>query len=104
MLTLVLSGSGFGNSKLASKGNLKPVPNTNAVPEFKVLSFSSASSVTFVLIFFTMSKSLGWNILNTKKLEHWLSAVADNSLGLCVINVKIVPYFLPSLVILSNIL
>jgi len=38
------------------------------------------------------------------KFEHWLKAVSLSSLGLCVINVNKVPYFLPSFAILSKIL
>ena len=101
---LVLVGIGFVKSKLTNNGILKPVPNTKEVPELRVFSFSKLSVSTFVLILFTISKSFGWNILNITKFEHWLSAVLDSSLGLWVIKVKNVPYFLPSFVILSNML
>ena len=76
--TLVLIGIGFGNLKLISTGTLKDVPKAKAHPGFKDLICSNVSEDTFVLMFFTISKSLGWNTLNTMKLEHWLKSVLES--------------------------
>ena len=50
------------------------------------------------------AKSAGCIILNIRKLLHCDIDVSDSSDGLCEISPSSTPYFLPSFVILSNML
>ena len=104
MSQLLLNGSGFGLSIVIRVGNLKLFPNIIQFPGCKDFIFSILFSSISVMKLRMKFKSFGWNILNTIKLLHCDIVVSDISDGLCEINPSNIPNFLPSLVILSNIL
>ena len=104
MSTFWLNGVGFGSSILTITGILNALPYVIHIPEWNVFNLLIIFSLTEGNIDVTNARSFGWNILNTKKLVHWLMAVSLYSDGLWVMSPNKIPYFLPSLAILSKML
>src|SRR5574344_1647722 len=101
---LSLEGAGLGISILTNTGTLNAVPNATQFPGCNIFNLFVVSLVILGTISLIYSTSVGCIILNIKKLLHCDKEVSDNSDGLCEIRPNNTPYFLPSLVILSNIL
>lgn len=96
-----LSGVGFGLSIFILVGIITESPSKIHSPlrkEENIVVILASESGNSLL---TYDWSSGLVILKHKNVLHCESIVAETSLGLWLIMVKLVPYFLPSFAILS---